>query len=63
MPRSVRHGRPHAPCATFNSAVGGAQIIVMLHGRTSALPDDMVGLQIDQSKVHLFDQGSGQRID
>jgi multiple sugar transport system ATP-binding protein len=43
--------------------VGGAQIVVVLHGRTSAQPDDMVGLRIDAAKVHLFDDTSGQRID
>jgi multiple sugar transport system ATP-binding protein len=43
--------------------VGGAQMIVVLHGRTAARPDDMVGLQIDASAVHLFDQTNGQRIE
>ena len=43
--------------------VGGEQLIVVLHGRTAAKPDDEVGLVIDGSKVHLFDDGSGQRLD
>jgi multiple sugar transport system ATP-binding protein len=43
--------------------VGGTPVIVVLHGRTSAQPDDMVGLQIDASKVHLFDTAHGQRLD
>jgi multiple sugar transport system ATP-binding protein len=42
--------------------VGGAQMIVVLHGRTSAQPDDAVGLQIEAPSVHLFDEASGQRI-
>ena len=43
--------------------VGGTQMIVVLHGRTAAQPDDVVGLQIDAAKAHLFDASSGQRID
>ncbi len=43
--------------------VGGTQMIVVLHGRTAAQPDDMVGLNIAADKVHLFDEASGQRID
>ena len=43
--------------------VGGTQMIVVLHGRTAAQPDDKVGLQIDAAKAHLFDAASGQRID
>jgi multiple sugar transport system ATP-binding protein len=42
---------------------GGTQMIVVLHGRTAAQPDDAVGLQIDAAKAHLFDAGSGQRLD
>jgi multiple sugar transport system ATP-binding protein len=43
--------------------VGGAQMIVVLHGRTAAQPDDIVGLQIEAPSVHLFDQANGQRIE
>lgn len=43
--------------------VGGAQMVVVLHGRTAAQPDDTVGLQIEASGVHLFDQSNGQRIE
>jgi multiple sugar transport system ATP-binding protein len=42
--------------------VGGAQMIVVLHGRTEARPDDPLGLLIDAPSVHLFDAGSGQRL-
>jgi multiple sugar transport system ATP-binding protein len=42
--------------------VGGEQIIVVLHGRTAAQPDELVGLRIDGSKAHLFDEGSTARI-
>jgi multiple sugar transport system ATP-binding protein len=43
--------------------VGGVQMIVVLHGRTAARPDDVVGLNIAAHNVHLFDQGNGQRIE
>ena len=43
--------------------VGSEQLIVVLHGRTTAQPDDQVGLLIDGSKAHVFDDGSGQRLD
>ena len=42
--------------------VGETQFIVVLHGRTGVAPDDVVGLQIDAAKVHLFEQGSGARL-
>jgi hypothetical protein len=35
----------------------------VLHGRTAVQPDELVGLMIDGTKAHLFDEGSGQRID
>jgi multiple sugar transport system ATP-binding protein len=43
--------------------VGDSTLVVVLHGRTSARPDQVVGLDIDADKVHLFDADSGQRID
>jgi multiple sugar transport system ATP-binding protein len=43
--------------------VGGEQLIVVLHGRTSVQPDERIGLVIDGAKAHLFDEGSGQRLD
>lgn len=43
--------------------VGGEQLIVVLHGRTAVQPDEQVGLVIDGSKAHLFDDGSGKRLD
>ena len=43
--------------------VGEANFVVVLHGRTTAKPDDMVGLRIDGAKAHLFDHGSGKRLD
>jgi multiple sugar transport system ATP-binding protein len=42
--------------------VGDRQLIVVLHGRTAAQPDERVGLRIDGAKAHLFDHGSGERI-
>ena len=43
--------------------VGETNFVVVLHGRTTARPDDIVGLRIDAGKVHLFDQESGKRLD
>jgi multiple sugar transport system ATP-binding protein len=43
--------------------VGSEQLIVVLHGRTQVQPDEQVGLLIDGSKAHLFDEGSGKRLD
>ena len=42
--------------------VGTSRFIVVLHGRTQVQPDDLVGLQIDAAKAHLFEQGSGKRL-
>ena len=43
--------------------VGDEQFVVVLHGRTAAKPDDIVGLHIDGAKAHMFDQVSGKRLD
>ena len=43
--------------------VGSTQLIAVLHGRTAVQPDDRVGLVIDGGKAHLFDDGSGKRLD
>jgi len=43
-------------------AVGEARLVADLHGRTTARPGDVVGLQIDVDKAHLFDRGSGKRL-
>ncbi len=42
--------------------VGNTQITVVMHGRTSARPDDLVGLKIAPASVHLFDVGDGRRL-
>ena len=43
--------------------VGQAQLTMVLHGRTTVHPGDTVQLDIDVSKVHLFDGHSEQRLD
>ncbi|MDB5894155.1 MAG: sugar transporter ATP-binding protein [Rhodoferax sp.] len=43
--------------------VGGTRLVVVMHGRTDAQPDEVVMLDIDPTKAHLFDQASGLRID
>lgn len=43
--------------------VGGAKVIVVMHGRTAVRPDDIVHLQIEAGKTHVFDDASGARLD
>jgi len=43
--------------------VGQATLTMVLHGRTAVQPGDTVHLDIDVSKVHLFDGHSEQRLD
>jgi hypothetical protein len=38
------------------------EAIVVMHGRTSALPDDLVYLEIAAEKTHVFDDTSGVRL-
>jgi multiple sugar transport system ATP-binding protein len=42
--------------------VGGQQLVLVMHGRTAARPDDTVYLTVDAPKAHVFDANSGQRI-
>jgi multiple sugar transport system ATP-binding protein len=42
--------------------IGGQRVIVVMHGRTEAQPDEKVYLQLDLAKVHLFDAASGKRL-
>ena len=42
--------------------VGDAQIVVVIHGRTAAQPDDTVHLVIDTAKAHVFDATNGKRL-
>ena len=41
---------------------GQAQIVVVLHGRTSAAPGETVALAVDLAGVHLFDPATGAAI-
>jgi multiple sugar transport system ATP-binding protein len=42
--------------------VGGQQLVVVMHGRTEARPDDTVHLQVQAGKAHVFDGQGGQRL-
>ena len=42
--------------------VGSSQIVVVLHGRTSARPGEVVQLAVDTGAVHLFDPASGATL-
>ncbi len=42
--------------------VGGTQIVTVMHGRTTAQPDDIVRLDINASKAHIFEAQTGKRL-
>jgi multiple sugar transport system ATP-binding protein len=42
--------------------VGGQQLVLVMHGRTDAQPDDTVHLAVDAAKAHVFDGATGQRL-
>jgi multiple sugar transport system ATP-binding protein len=42
--------------------VGDQSLVLVMHGRTSARPDDTVHLALDPAMVHAFDSASGQRL-
>jgi multiple sugar transport system ATP-binding protein len=43
--------------------VGDAQLTLVMHGRTQAVPDDTVRLAVDAANAHVFDQASGRRLE
>jgi len=42
--------------------VGGQQIVLVMHGRAAAQPDETVYLSVDLAKAHIFDGKTGQRL-
>jgi multiple sugar transport system ATP-binding protein len=42
--------------------VGSSQVVVVIHGRTDVQPDQTVHLAIESAKSHVFDVGSGARL-
>ena len=42
--------------------VGAARVVVVMHGRTAAKPDDVIHLEVDAAKAHLFDSATGARL-
>jgi multiple sugar transport system ATP-binding protein len=42
--------------------VGGQQLTLVIHGRPQARPDDLVYLQVDTDKAHVFNTAGGQRL-
>jgi multiple sugar transport system ATP-binding protein len=42
--------------------VGETQLVVVMHGRTAAQPDDVVQLSVNAANAHVFDEASGQRL-
>ena len=43
--------------------VGKVQLVLVMHGRTDAKPDDFVQIEVAPGKAHLFDAASGARLD
>ena len=43
--------------------VGNTQLVLVMHGRTQAKPDDFVRVEVAAGKAHLFDAASGARMD
>lgn len=43
--------------------VGDTRVVVVMHGRTSVQPDDIVHLEVAHGKAHVFDETSGQRLE
>ena len=43
--------------------VGGQQLVVVIHGRTQAQPEEIGHLTMDGAKAHVFVGASGQRIE
>jgi multiple sugar transport system ATP-binding protein len=43
--------------------VGQTQLVVVMHGRTSARPDDVIHLEVAPAKSHVFDGATGARLD
>src|SRR4051812_20145326 len=42
--------------------VGDQQLVLVMHGRTEANPDDTVPLAVDPATAHLFDAATGARL-
>jgi multiple sugar transport system ATP-binding protein len=38
------------------------RLVVVMHGRTAAQPDDLVHLSLDPAKAHIFDANGGARL-
>ena len=41
---------------------GEAQFVLLTHGRPAVNPGDRIGLSVDPSMVHVFDQKTGARL-
>jgi multiple sugar transport system ATP-binding protein len=37
-------------------------MVLVMHGRTAAQPDDTVHLALDAARAHVFDAASGARL-
>jgi multiple sugar transport system ATP-binding protein len=42
--------------------IGGQTLVAVHHGRTQAIPESLIGIYADPSRGHVFDGGSGSRL-
>jgi multiple sugar transport system ATP-binding protein len=62
LPAEVIVVEPTGADTQLYCKVGGTDVVVVLHDRTSCRPGDHIHLVPDPAKAHLFDAASGQRI-
>jgi multiple sugar transport system ATP-binding protein len=42
--------------------VGGQRLVIVMHGRTDAQPDETIHVGVEPARAHLFDGATGKRI-
>ena len=62
MPAEVIVVEPTGAETELLVRVGAAQIVVVVHGRTTVQPGEAIGLAVDSAAVHLFDPTSGATL-
>ena len=62
IPASVVVVEPTGAETELLVQLGYQQLVLVMHGRTAAQPDDTVHLAIDPAVAHVFDGASGARL-
>jgi multiple sugar transport system ATP-binding protein len=63
IPASVVVVEPTGAETELLVRVGEAELVLVMHGRTTARPDDRVFLEVETASTHVFDAAGGQRLD